>query len=132
MTTGTRTFALVALIAACLTARPGSAGAQASAPGAPAAPRAPFSDLSAIRAIAADALQLVRNGDLRAAKARVEELEVQWRRAEAKMRPLSRKRTEMIDAAIDRVERELRFSRVRRTDSAAALEALIASIDSQP
>jgi hypothetical protein len=60
----------------------------------------------------------------------VEELEVQWRRAESTTKPLSPERWKAVDAAIDRVERELRFSRVRRTDSAAALEALIATMDS--
>jgi hypothetical protein len=131
MTTRTRRFALVALIAACLAARTNPAGAQASAPGARVAPGAPLGDLSAIRAVAADALQLVRNDDLKAAKARVEDLEVQWRQVKTEMRPLFHKWTEKIDVAIDRVERELRFSRVRRTDSAAALEALIATMDSE-
>ena len=131
MTTRTRSFALVALVAACLMAQTDPAGAQASAPGAPAAPGAPLSDLSALRAIADSALVLVRNDDLKAAKARVEELEVRWRRDKTNMKPLFHRRVERIDAAIDRVERELRFSRVRRTDSAAALEALIATIDSE-
>ena len=129
MNSSTRRFALVSLIGAWLGTRVRSADAQASTPGAPGS-RTPLGDLSVIRALAADALRLVRSGDLTQAKARVEELEVQWRRAESTTKPLSPERWKAVDAAIDRVERELRFSRVRRTDSAAALEALIATMDS--
>ena len=77
------------------------------------------------RAIAVDPLQLARSGDLRGARARVEDLEVQWRQAQSRMRPLSPHRRQ----AIDRVERELRWWRVRSTDSAAARQTLIDVID---
>ncbi|HEV7577535.1 MAG TPA: hypothetical protein VGO85_16000 [Caldimonas sp.] len=128
MNTHRRRLALVAMIAPWLAARAGPAAAQASAPGAPGA-RAASDDLVAIRAIAVDALQLARSGDLRGARARVEALEVQWRRAEPRMRSLSPQRRQAIDTAIDRVERELRFRRVRSSDSAAALQTLIDVID---
>ncbi|MDQ6639989.1 MAG: hypothetical protein M3Z15_10055 [Pseudomonadota bacterium] len=123
-----RRFALVALIASALAARIDPAWSQASAPDAP-APGTPPGDLSALRSIAADALRLVRGGDLGAARSRVEELEVQWRRIGSTTRGLSAEKRKAIDTALDRVERELRFWRVRRTDSAAALQALIDVID---
>jgi hypothetical protein len=128
MNTHRRRLALVALITPWLTTRAGPAAAQASAPQAPGA-RAPLDDLSAIRAIAVDALQFARSGDLRRARARVEDLEVQWRQAEPRMRSLPPPRRHAIDTAIDRVERELRFWRVRKTDSAAALQRLVDVID---
>jgi hypothetical protein len=128
MNTHRRRLAFVAVIAPWLATRAGPAAAQASAPSAPGA-RAPLDDLSALRAIAVEALQFARSGDLRRARARVEALEVQWREAEPRMRSLSPQRRQAIDTAIDRAERELRFRRVRQSDSAAALQTLIDVID---
>ncbi|MDQ6878179.1 MAG: hypothetical protein M3082_10885 [Candidatus Dormibacteraeota bacterium] len=128
MTTHRRSLVLVALIAPLLATRADLAVGQASAPGAPGL-GAPLDDLSAIRAIAVDALQLVQSGDLRRARERSEAIESQWRQAQARMRSLSPQRRQAIDSAIDRVERELRFWRARRTDSAAALQALVDVID---
>jgi hypothetical protein len=120
-----RRLALVALIAPWLAMRADLAAGQASAPDA----GAPVDDLTAIRSIAVDALQSARSGDLRRARERVDALEAQWRQAESRMRSLSPQRRQAIDSAIDRVERELRFWRARRTDSAAALQTLIDVID---
>ena len=128
MHTHRRSLALMALIAPWLITSAGRVAAQAPAPEAPAV-RPPLDDLSTLRAIAMDALQLARSGDLHRARARVEALEVQWRRAESSLRSLSPQRRQAIDTAIDRVERELRFWRARRTDSAAALQKLVDVID---
>ncbi len=125
MNTHRRRLALVALIAPWLATCAEPAAGQASAPDA----GAPVDDLTAIRSIAVDALQSARSGDLRRARERVDALEAQWRQAESRMRSLSPQRRQAIDSAIDRVERELRFWRARRTDSAAALQTLIDVID---
>ena len=123
-----RRLAFVALISPFLSTCPGTAAAQASAPGVPGT-AAPPPDLLAVRKTAVDALQFARSGDLGRARAQVEALEVQWRQAKSEMRSLSPQRRQAIDAAIDRVERELRFWRARRTDSAAALQTLVDVID---
>ena len=107
-----RKFALVALIASCLVASGGRAAAQASAPGGSRA-ISPSTDLSVIRAMAVDALQSAARGDLSQARVRVEALEVQWRGAKSTMTSLSPQRRQAIDTAIDRAERELRFSRAQ-------------------
>ena len=120
-----RRLALVVLIAPWLATRVGPAAGQASAPGR----GAPLDDLKALRAIAVDALQFARSGDLRRARARVEDLEVPWRQAESRMPSLSPQNRQAIHSAIDRVERELRFWRARNTDSAAALQRLVDVID---
>lgn len=120
-----RRLALLVLIAPWLATRAGPAARQASAPSG----GAPLDDLTALRAIAVDALQLARSGDLRRARARVEDLEVHWRQAASTMPSVLPQKRQAIDRAIDRVERELRFWRVRNTDSAAALQRLVDVID---
>lgn len=119
-----RRFALMAFTAPWLATRTGLAAAQASAPETPGA-RSPVNDLSPLRAIAVDALNLARGGDLARARARVEDLEVQWRQTKSRMPSLSPQKRQAIDTALDRVERELRFWRARRTDSAEALQRLV-------
>jgi hypothetical protein len=128
MNTHRRSLVLVVLIAPWLATRADLAAGQAPAPGAPVL-GAPLDDLSALRAIAVDAMQFARSGDLRRARARVETLEVQWRQDKSRMQSLSPRRRQAIDSAMDRVERELRFWRTRRTDSAAALQTLVDVID---
>ena len=125
MNTHRRRLALVALIAPWLATRADLAAGQASARDS----GVPMDNLAAVRSIAVDALQSARSGDLRRARERVEALEVQWREAASRMTSLSPQRRQAIDAAIDRVERELRFWRARRTDSAAALQTLVDVID---
>lgn len=126
MNTHRRNLVLAALIASWLATLAIPAVGQASAPSGPGSGTR-LGDLSAIRAIAIDALQLAQSGDLRRARERSEALEFLWR--DAKPQSLSPQRRRAIDAAIDRVERELRFWRARRTDSAAALQTLVDVID---
>lgn len=123
-----RRLVLSALTLPWLATHTGTAQAQASAPSAPGAVSPP-ADLSAVRTLAVNALQFARSGDLGRARAQVEALEVQWRQAKSTMPSLSPQRRQTIDAAVDRVERELRFWRARRTDSAAALQTLVDVID---
>lgn len=123
-----RNLVLAALIASWLATCALPAVGQASAPSGPGSV-VRSDDLSAIRAIAVDALQLAQTGDLRRARDRTEALESRWREAEPRMQSLSPHRRQAIDSAIDRVERELRFWRARRTDSVAALQALVDVID---
>ena len=123
-----RDLVLAALIASWFATLAFPALGQASAPSGPGAVTRP-DDLSSIRAIAVDALQLAQSGDLRRARDRTEALESQWRDAKPRMGSLLPQRRQAIDSAIDRVERELRFWRARRTDSAAALQTLVDVID---
>jgi hypothetical protein len=123
-----RRFALMTSTVLWLATRTLQAAAQASAPGTPGA-HPPVDDLSALRAIAVDAQKLARGGDLAHARARVENLEVEWRQAKSRMRSLSPQKRQAIDTALDRVERELRFWRARRTDSAEALQSLVDVMD---
>jgi hypothetical protein len=125
MKTSGRRFALVALAVAWWACRPIAARAQASTPEA-----RPADDLSSLRTIAVDAQRLARSGDISQARARVEQIEEQWRLLQPKVKAVSPTKWKSVDAAIDRVERELRFWRVRRSDSAAALQTLIDAIDS--
>lgn len=126
MNTRRRDLVLAALISSWLATRAIPAVAQASAPSGPGSGTR-LDDLSAIRAIAIDALQLAESGDLRRARERSEAIESLWR--DAKLPSLPPQRRQAIDAAIDRVERELRFWRARRTDSAEALQTLVDVID---
>lgn len=112
--------------------------AQASAPAedlhasdsAPRSPGTALGDLSGFRALVVDALRVAETGNLRAARSRVEALEESWQRATPKMKPLAPDQWKTVDRAIDRAERELRFWRVRRTDSVEALRFLLSTIDS--
>jgi hypothetical protein len=90
----------------------------------------PATDLSRFRSLASDALRLARIGDLRAARARVEELDEAWERSAPTAKMIGPVRWRAVEAAIDRAGRELRFPRARRTDSVEALEALVRVLDS--
>ncbi len=126
MNTGGRRFALAALTIGWWAGYPGIARSQASAP-----TDQHVGGLSALRAIAIDALRLARSGDFAQARARVELMEAQWRLLQSKVKAVSPAKWRAVDEALDRVERELRFWRVRRSDSSAALQVLIDAIDSR-
>lgn len=123
-----RRLVFAALTSSWLASQAGTATAQASASSVP-GKVAPPAELLSMRTIAVNALRFAQSGDLGRARAEVEALEVQWRRAKSTMPSLSAQRLQAIDAAIDRVERELRFWRARRTDSAAALQTLLDLLD---
>jgi hypothetical protein len=127
MNTSGRRLALVAVAAACWAGYLTASRSQAT----PAPIDQLAADLAAIRAIAADALRVVRMGNVAQAKARVEQIEVMWRPLQTKVRAVSPAKWRAIDSALDRAERELRFWRVRRSDSGAALQDLIDAIDAR-
>ncbi|MDQ6680415.1 MAG: hypothetical protein M3Y67_05555 [Pseudomonadota bacterium] len=90
----------------------------------------PASGMPALRAIAADTMRIAQSGDLSAARKRVDDLERDWSREAPELKSHAPDKWRSLDAAIDRAERELRFGRVRQTDSVAALQHVVEIIDS--
>jgi uncharacterized membrane protein YkoI len=86
-------------------------------------------DLSSFRAIAADTLAVVNTGNLTRAKARIKDLETNWDRAEAKLRPRNPERWLIIDKAIDAALVQLRADRPQALAAKDALQNLLASFD---
>lgn len=104
--------------------RPEAAGGAAR----PAA--APLGSLAAFRAIAADTLKLVKEGDLKAAKRRITDLETAWDDAEEHLKPMSPQTWTAVDRGIDRALASLRSTPQDVAACEAALQKLIAKIDS--
>ena len=86
-------------------------------------------DLSSFRTIAADTLAIVNGGNLARAKARIKDLETNWDRAEARLRPRNPERWLVIDKAIDAALVQLRADRPQAAASKDALQNLLASFD---
>ena len=82
-------------------------------------------DLSGFRKIEEDTLSLVNAGDLPAAKSRVDELEVAWDNATARLKSMDKAKWTEIDNTIDE---ELTQLRSRHQDAAACKAALNASL----
>src|ERR1700730_11504290 len=89
----------------------------------------PLGDLSSFRTIAADTLAIVNGGNLARAKARIKDLETNWDRAEARLRPRNPERWLVIDKAIDAALVQLRADRPQAAASKDALQSLLASFD---
>jgi uncharacterized membrane protein YkoI len=89
----------------------------------------PLGDLSSFRTIAADTLAIVDTGNLTRAKARIKDLETNWDRAEAKLRPRDPERWLVIDKAIDAALVQLRADKPQASTSKDALQNLLASFD---
>lgn len=85
--------------------------------------------LSALRDIVVDVLQRVEAGDLPAARKRIDDLEHAWTRIASDVKSVEPDQAKAIESAIDRAERELRFWRARRTDSAEALRQVVNLLD---
>ncbi len=105
--------------------------ASAAAPAAQAAasaPRSPLGDLSAFRTITQDTLDRLDAGDQSGATARVDDLEVEWDDAEARLKPKSKAAWTEIDGRIDTVLRQLRATSPKRDDEKSALTALLAAL----
>jgi hypothetical protein len=89
----------------------------------------PLGNLSSFRKIAADTLAIVNAGNLARAKTRIKDLETNWDRAEAKLRPRDPERWLVIDKTIDAALVQLRADRPQASASKDALQNLLASFD---
>jgi uncharacterized membrane-anchored protein len=95
------------------------------------APASPLGDLSSFKKITQDCLDLVNKGDLADAKKRVADLEYEWDNSQARLKPMNPTRWTEIDAAIDKVLRELRSVNPNTQSSKSALEALLVVLNKQ-
>jgi uncharacterized membrane-anchored protein len=109
-------------------------GAAATAVAAPAAggsrpaPASPLGDLSAFRVITQDTLDRLNAGDQSGATARVDDLELGWDDAQARLKPKDKAAWTEIDGRIDTVLRELRATSPDPGSEKAALTALITAL----
>lgn len=85
----------------------------------------PLGDLSGFRTITQDTLDLVNSGDLSGAKTRVWDLEFEWDNAEARLKPMNQTKWKEVDAAVDKVLRQLRAVHQDAPGCKSALEALL-------
>jgi uncharacterized membrane-anchored protein len=88
----------------------------------------PLGDLSKFRGITQDTLNLLNAGNQSGATARVDDLEIEWDNAEARLRPKDKAAWTEIDGKIDTVLRELRATSPKSTSEKAALTALLAKL----
>ena len=86
-------------------------------------------DLSAFRVIAQDTLAIVDTGNLGSAKSRIKDLEADWDRAEATLRPRSPEQWRDIDKAIDAALQQLRAVSPEAAAAREALQRLLAAFD---
>ncbi|GAC1528204.1 MAG: hypothetical protein NVS2B16_35980 [Chloroflexota bacterium] len=86
-------------------------------------------DLSAFRIIAQDTLAIVDSGNLGRAKLRIKDLEADWDRAEATLRPRSPEQWRDIDKAIDAALQQLRAVSPHAAAARQTLQNLLASFD---
>jgi hypothetical protein len=93
--------------------------------GSPVAVASPLGDLSLFRGITQDTLDRLDQGDQAGATARVDDLEIEWDNAEARLKPKNPAAWTDIDGKIDTVLRELRSSRPDATGEKAALTTLL-------
>src|SRR4030088_3305496 len=89
----------------------------------------PLGDLSSFRTIAGDTLAIVSTGNITRARALIKDLETNWDRAEAKLRPRNPEQWRIIDKAIDAALVQLRADRPQALASKDALQNLLASLD---
>ena len=90
----------------------------------------PLGDLSAFQTIAKDMLPLVCAGDWKGVKSKADDLESAWDTAQGSMRPMNPDKWTLMDKAIDDVLETTRAASHTVTASGAAVEKLIAVIDS--
>ena len=86
-------------------------------------------DLSAFRVIAQDTLSIVGTGNLGSAKLRMKDLEADWDRAEATLRPRSPEQWRDIDKAIDAALQQMRAVSPQAAAAREALQKLLAAFD---
>jgi hypothetical protein len=88
-------------------------------------------DLSSFRTITVDTARLVDAGDLKAAKARITDLETAWDQAEETLQPKSPADWTSVDKSIDRALSQLRSGNPDPQACAEALKTLLAKFDSK-
>jgi uncharacterized membrane-anchored protein len=128
-----RTSSLAAADAAvpAVAAEPAPGGQAAAAPqgGGHAAPAAsPLGDLSSFRVITQDTLDRLNSGDQAGATARVDDLELGWDNAQARLKPKSKAAWTDVDGKIDTVLRELRSTSPNPDSEKSALTTLLAAL----
>ncbi|MDT4990147.1 MAG: hypothetical protein QOH97_39 [Actinoplanes sp.] len=92
-------------------------------------PTTALGNLSSFAAITADLKAKVDKNDLANAKARVKDLEVAWDDAEAGLKPRDSAKWHQLDDEIDAVLTSLRAGHPTQADCAAALTALLTTLD---
>jgi uncharacterized membrane-anchored protein len=113
--------------------QPGPDGSQAAPEAAPLgsqlAPRvSPLGDLSTFRGITQDTLNLLNAANQSGATARVDDLELEWDNAQARLKPKDKTAWTTIDGKIDTVLRELRATNPDTNSEKAALTALLTEL----
>jgi uncharacterized membrane-anchored protein len=88
----------------------------------------PLGDLSTFRGITQDTLNLLNGGDQAGATSRVDDLEIQWDNAEARLKPKNKTEWTQLDGKIDKVLRELRATSPDKAGERDALTALLAAL----
>jgi uncharacterized membrane-anchored protein len=88
----------------------------------------PLGDLSAFRVITQDTLDRLNGGDQSGATARVDDLELGWDNAQARLKPKDKAAWTEIDDRIDTVLRELRATSPDPNSEKAALTALLTAL----
>jgi uncharacterized membrane protein YkoI len=86
-------------------------------------------DLSAFLIIAQDTLAIVNTGNLRRAKSRIKDLEADWDRAEAKLRPRSPEQWSKIDKAVDAALQQLRAVSPQAAAAKDTLQNLLVALN---
>jgi uncharacterized membrane-anchored protein len=107
---------------------PGGSQSGQEAGGGQAVRVSPLGDLSAFRGITQDTLGLLEAGDQAGATARVDDLEIEWDKAEARLKPRDKAAWTEIDDKIDAVLRELRSTSPDANSEKTALSALLGAL----
>lgn len=88
----------------------------------------PLGDLSTFRGISQDTLTLLDGGNQPDATSRVDDLEIQWDNAEARLKPKDKAEWTKVDGKIDKVLRELRAANPDQAGEKDALTALLTTL----
>jgi uncharacterized membrane protein YkoI len=86
-------------------------------------------DISPFRIIAENTLAIVNTGNLKRARTRIKDLETDWDRAEARLRPRSPEHWRTIDKAIDAALLQLRADSPQAPAAKQALQNLLVELD---
>lgn len=92
------------------------------------APVSPLGDVSTFRTITQDTLGLLNAGDQSGATTRIADLETEWDKAQARLKPKNGAEWTKIDGKIDTVLRALRSTSPNVASEKAALTALLAAL----